>query len=99
MSPRARGWKSGDLETLTRQEDELGAEPEPCRRPHLGVPAEDFGVETDPVVRDKHLTLIQNVSLQSTRVAFHTKVHVSNSVETFFHIVTLDLNLKPTFNE
>lgn len=24
MSPRARGWKSGDLETLTCQEDELG---------------------------------------------------------------------------
>lgn len=84
MSPRARGWKSGDLEALACQEEELGrSRAGAWRRAHLGVPAEDFGVETDPVVRDKHFPLIQNVSLQSTRVAFDTNVHVSSSVGTF----------------
>lgn len=36
---------------------------------NLGVFAEDFGVEADPVVGDKHLALVQDVSLQRTRVA------------------------------
>lgn len=36
---------------------------------NLGVFAKDFGVEADPVVGHKHLALIQDVSLQSTRVA------------------------------
>lgn len=36
---------------------------------NLGVFAEDFGVEADPVVGDKHLALVQDVSLQSARVA------------------------------
>lgn len=35
----------------------------------LGVFAEDFGVEADPAVGDKHLALVQDVPLQSARVA------------------------------
>lgn len=34
------------------------AEPELRRCAYLGIPAEDFGVETDPVVRDEHFPLI-----------------------------------------
>lgn len=36
---------------------------------NLGVFAEDFGVEADPVVGDEHLALVQDVSLQGARVA------------------------------
>lgn len=35
---------------------------------HFSVSPEDFGVETDPVVRHKHFALIQHVSLQGTSV-------------------------------
>lgn len=40
-----------------------------CRRENLGVFAEDFGVEADPVVGDEHLALVQDVPLQGARVA------------------------------
>lgn len=36
---------------------------------HLGISAEDFGVETDPVVGDEHFSLVQDVSLQGAGVA------------------------------
>lgn len=37
---------------------------------YLCVFAEYFGVETDPVVRDKHSTLVEDVFLQGTGVTW-----------------------------
>lgn len=38
-----------------------------CRQ-YLGVFAKHFGVEADPVVGDKHASLVEDVLLQSTGV-------------------------------
>lgn len=43
---------------------------------YLCVFAKHFGVEADPVVRDKHATLVEDVFLQSAGVTWQTEVLV-----------------------